>query len=101
MARAIIWHKVKDFDAWKTLYDADKPRRDAAGLTEISINRGKLDTCTSVNPNLNRGKLDSNTLMVEWETGDPGVMEKMMADPELKETMEKAGVMAMDYFVIQ
>ena len=86
MARAIIWHKVKDFDAWKTLYDADKPRRDAAGLTEISINRGKLD---------------SNTLMVEWETGDPGVMEKMMADPELKETMEKAGVMAMDYFVIQ
>ena len=85
MARAIIWHKVRDFDAWKTLYDADKPRRDAAGLTEISLNRGKLD---------------SNTLMVEWETGDPGVMEKMIADPELKETMEKAGVMAMDYFVI-
>ena len=85
MAKVILWHKVKDFDAWKTTYDGDKARRDGAGLKEVSLTRGKLDP---------------NSLVIEWETGNPGVMDQMFADPELKATMEKAGVMGMDYYVI-
>jgi hypothetical protein len=86
MSRIILWHKVKDFNAWKSTYDADKARRDKAGLHEKSLNRGKLDP---------------NTLTVEWETSNPGIMDEMAADVELKKIMEKAGVIGFDYYVIK
>ena len=85
MARVILWHKVKDFNAWKSKYDADVARRNAAGLKQVSLNRGKLDP---------------NTLTIEWTTDDPSIIEKMVGDPELKKIMEDAGVTAMDYYVI-
>ena len=84
MARIMIWHKLADFDAWKELYDGDVERRNSAGFTEISMTRGSLDP---------------NTLVIEYE-GDPAAFEQMLADPELKETMQKGGVEAMDYYKV-
>ena len=37
----LIRHKVKDFSKWKPGYDQDKPKRTAAGLTEVSLMRNK------------------------------------------------------------
>ncbi len=35
--RLFVKHKVKDYDAWKKVFDADKPNREAAGLTDRSL----------------------------------------------------------------
>lgn len=83
MAKILIWHKVKDFDTWKRGYDEDAPRRDGAGFKELGIHRGKID---------------SNSLVIELE-GDPGVMEQMISDPQLKEKMQESGVESMDYYM--
>jgi len=82
MARIVVWHKVKDFDAWKHGYDNDVPRRKAAGVKEVGIHRGKVDR---------------NSLLIEFEA-EPSAVDKMFADPGLKETMHEAGVEEFDYF---
>jgi hypothetical protein len=35
--RLMIMHKVKDYDAWKKVFDEDKPNRMAAGLTDRAL----------------------------------------------------------------
>jgi len=82
MSKVIIWHKVKDYDAWKKEYDDDLPRREAAGIKEVGIQRGKMN---------------GNLLLIEFE-GAPGSVEKMLADPGLKAKLETAGVEGFDYF---
>lgn len=48
--RVMITHKVKDWDAWKKVYDADKPNRMAAGLTDrlLAYNVGDNHQVTMV-----------------------------------------------------
>jgi hypothetical protein len=43
MAFVLIRHKVKDFNTWKTGYDAHQPKRTEAGLTEKHVLRGADD----------------------------------------------------------
>jgi hypothetical protein len=72
-----IIHEVKDFAAWKPVYDADAPNRAAAGLTDVLLGRD------SANPNL---------VGLIFGISDRAKAEAMMQSPKLRETMEHAGV---------
>ncbi|UCU95856.1 hypothetical protein [Hydrogenophaga taeniospiralis] len=39
----LVRHKVKDFTTWKVGYDAHRPARQAAGLTEKHVLRSSTD----------------------------------------------------------
>jgi hypothetical protein len=72
-----ILHEVKDFPVWKKAYDADAPRRTAAGLTEIHVLR-EHDT-----PNL---------VALMFEVSDVGRAKALATSPDLAATMKAAGV---------
>ncbi len=78
MSTIILSHDVKDFASWKPHYDADSARRKDAGFKELAVGT------QSDNP---------NKVFMIWE-GDPGVLDQMLQDPELKEKMEAAGVIS-------
>lgn len=79
MVTVIIQHEVKDFAAWKKVFDADEPNRSHAGFKTIGL-------YTSVkNP---------NDVTVILEAPDAGVVESMMNMPEMAETMKSAGVIS-------
>ena len=78
MARFYLTHPVESFDKWKPLFDDDKVNRTAAGLSDVGVYR-KVG--------------DENNLLIVLE-GDPDGMKKMLATPELAETMKEAGVLA-------
>ena len=84
MAIIILNHDVKDFAAWKPIYDADVDRRKNAGFREIAVGR-KSDNPQSV--------------YMIWE-GDPSVIDGMLKDPDLKEKMEEAGVISAPEFTV-
>ncbi len=85
MSQIFLTHKVKDFNAWKPFYDADKPRRQAAGLTELNVYR-EAD--------------DPNTVHILWESNNLDKFNAMVNDPGLAEAMEKAGVISKPSFVV-
>ncbi len=43
MARVFIRHSVSDYDEWRSAFDADKPSRAIAGLTDIAVLRDTAD----------------------------------------------------------
>jgi hypothetical protein len=85
MKTVILKHRVADYARWKPIYDADEPRRVSAGLREIKVGQ-KED--------------DSNLVYMIWETLDAARLRKMIEDPELLETMKKAGVIGEPEVVI-
>ena len=42
-ARVMVTHKIKDWDAWKKVFDADKANRINAGLTDRLLANGVGD----------------------------------------------------------
>lgn len=72
-----IKHKVADYAKWKPVFDADAANRKAAGLQDHVVARGLED---------------SNTVLVITYMDDVAKAKAMVADPKLKETMQKAGV---------
>lgn len=76
MGKIFLNHPVADYDAWRPVYDADAPRREAAGMTNIAVLRDVA------NPN--------SIWMVG--DGDPDKFNEMMQDPELAAAMQNAGV---------
>jgi len=79
VSRFYLSHKVKDFDVWKPLYDADEARRKGAGLSTVGVYR-QAD--------------DSSEVLIVMEGNDSQAMRDMLADPSLGELMKKAGVLA-------
>jgi hypothetical protein len=77
MKTVILKHRVTDYARWKSIYDADEPRRISAGLREIKVG-------------LKEG--DNNVVYMIWETLDTSRLRKMIEDPELGEVMKNAGV---------
>ena len=83
MARIFLTHKVKDYDQWREGYDADRERRQAAGLKEGG--------------HFHSGD-DRNSFLIVWDT-EVGVAEAndmvtgMLADESLAKLMEEAGVL--------
>jgi len=85
MKTVILSHRVKDFTAWKPVYDADTDRRTQAGLKEIAVGK---DTN------------DKQEVYMIYQTQDVDRAMKMMDDPDLAEAMQKAGVISKPKFII-
>jgi hypothetical protein len=77
MSIIIINSKVKDFKTWKSFFDGDRDRRSNAGLKEIYVTSNASDP---------------NNVYLVFETNDVAKAQQLMQSPELKEYMEKAGV---------
>ena len=77
MAHIFLQHDVADYDAWRPVFDADKPGREAAGATDVAVLRD------ADNPN-------SVWVVVE---ADPSIVEPMMSDPERGAAMQAGGVL--------
>src|SRR5947207_6502838 len=74
----IIHHKVKDYNAWRTVYDGHEKSRTSAGITN-----GKVF----------RRAEDPNDLMVLQDVADEGKARSWTASEDLKSAMQKAGVL--------
>jgi hypothetical protein len=73
----LVRHKVRDFNTWKAAFDADRPMRTETGLTETKLLRGAEDP---------------NEIILLMEVKDLNRAKAMMASPELRQTMQAAGV---------
>ena len=74
----LIRHKVRSFNEWKPAYDAHLPEREAAGMTES---------------HLLQGKDDPNEVIILFEADDLAKARVLMESEEIREVMQKAGVM--------
>src|SRR5580692_2386815 len=72
-----VVHECKDFTIWKTAYDADASKRNAAGLTEMHVLR------EHANPNL---------VAVMLGISDPARAKAFVSSPELASSMKAAGI---------
>jgi hypothetical protein len=77
MAFLLIRHRVKDFRAWKTGYDAHQPKRTEAGLTEKYLLRGADD---------------ANEVVLLFEAQDLDRAKVFAASADLREKMQEVGV---------
>ena len=73
----LVRHQVRDFPEWKRGYDAHLPKRVEAGLTEKYLLRGADDP---------------NQLVLMFEAQDLNRAKAFAESAELKETMQKVGV---------
>jgi hypothetical protein len=73
----LVRHKVTDFGEWKPVYDDHLPMRVAAGLTEKALLWGADDP---------------DEVVVLFEAEDLDRARAFVASADLKETMQKAGV---------
>lgn len=82
-SRVLITHKVKDWDAWKKVFDADKPNRMAAGLTDRALGH-------SVG--------DNHSVTIALVISDMKKADDFSKSPELKKKMEDGGVEGPQHF---
>jgi len=73
----IVRHRAQDYSAWKTIYDAHEPIRAAAGLTE---------------KHLLQDADDPNMVTLIFEAEDLKRAEEFSTSDDLREAMQKAGV---------
>ncbi len=74
---AMISHEVKDYDAWKLVFDEDATRRTEAGLVGYALHRDQAK------PNL-------VTIYAQGKTSEE--LDAFIASPELKAKMKSGGV---------
>lgn len=87
MATVVFNHKVRDFNTFKSVYDADKARRDNEGMKELALGR-RAD--------------DPETVYIIWEMADPSRIEAMVNSPELRQKMQEATVISEpEYFILK
>ncbi|MGE5335974.1 MAG: antibiotic biosynthesis monooxygenase [Nitrososphaerota archaeon] len=77
MATLVIHHKVRDYDAWKAVFDDNEPLRRDHGATEHRVYRDAGDP--------NRVVIHTDFPSLEAAKG-------FMGDAALKAAMERAGV---------
>jgi len=77
--RLAINHEVKDFDIWKVAFDNDESRRQEAGMSLIGM------ATSPENPNL---------VYMMFAVEDMDQAKAMLENPELKQVMDDAGVIA-------
>ncbi|WP_428420488.1 hypothetical protein [Methylibium sp.] len=73
----LIRHKVRDFKTWKAGYDAHRPKRTEAGLTEKYLLRGAEDP---------------NEVVALFEAQDPDRAKAFATSADLREKMQEVGV---------
>mgnify|MGYP001350207132 CR=1 FL=1 len=76
-SRLLVTHKVKDWDAWKKVFDADKPNRVAAGLSDRALGY-------SVG--------DNHMVTMALAISNMKKADEFSKSPELKKKMEEGGV---------
>jgi len=72
-----VLHECTDFNRWKPIFDADAPNRKAAGLTDLFLLR------QTDKPNL---------IALVMSVSDRAKAQAMAASPQLRDTMQKAGI---------
>ena len=77
MPYILIRHKVADFSKWKPAYEWHLPARQEAGLKEL---------------HLLRNADDPNEVILLFEAEDLQRAKDFAAAPDLRETMQRAGV---------
>jgi hypothetical protein len=77
MAILVIHHRVRDFDAWKPVYDEYEPARREHGAMWARVYR-TLD--------------DPNDVVVAMEMPGPDEAKAFLSDPTLRQAMQRAGV---------
>ena len=73
----LIRHKVRDFDTWKAGYDAHRPKRTEAGLSEKQLLRNADD---------------GNEVVLLFEAKDLKLAQAFASSADLRETMQAVGV---------
>jgi hypothetical protein len=76
---AVITHDVKDYKTWRPFFDTDAVSRKASGLEDIMVGKG------SDKP---------NSIVIMLRVGDLEKAKQFVADPRLKNVMEKGGVVS-------
>ena len=79
MPKVVLSHKVKDYDSWRPLFDADIERRKKTGMR---------------NEQVYRSHNDPNHLYISADIDDPSILHDMMNDPDLAKKMEEGGVIS-------
>ncbi|MEO7775860.1 MAG: hypothetical protein ABIT36_03355 [Steroidobacteraceae bacterium] len=74
---ATVVHECTDYAAWKKVYDADRPRREAAGLTEVHVLR-----------DVHKPKL----IALMFTVDDLSRAKELMNSAGLKQAMTAAGI---------
>jgi hypothetical protein len=77
MALVIVRHKVKDFAAWKRVFNAHAPARGTAGLS---------------NTRLYRSVDDPSEVVILFDTDDIAKAQQFVDSADLKSAMTAAGV---------
>jgi hypothetical protein len=78
MGLIIVRHRVKDFATWKKAFDAHANAQKSAGLT---------------NPRVFRSADDRNETVILFDAQDLVKARQFASSPDLKSTMQAAGVM--------
>ena len=73
-------HRVKDYDVWRTYFDADDAARVSIGTTCVSVLRSTAN---------------ANNISLVFDVEDINVFMNFMQAPERGEIMQKAGVLEM------
>ncbi len=73
----LVRHKVRDFKAWKAGYDEHRPKRDAAGLSEM---------------HLLHNSEDPNEVIALFSANNLDDARAFATSEDLRETMQKVGV---------
>jgi quinol monooxygenase YgiN len=74
---AVIQHRVKDYEAWRKVYDGFADVQNAGGVTHESVHRAKDDP---------------NNLLVIHGFANVAEAETFLAGSELRDAMQRAGV---------
>ena len=77
MGLMVLHHRVKDFGAWKRLFDEHAPVREAAGLTD-----GRVYQTAD----------DPNDVVILLDMADVGKAKAFANSEDLKAAMQRAGV---------
>ena len=74
---AVFTHPVRDYAAWRKVFDAAAPMQKAMGIIGVEVFQDPKDP---------------NKVIVVDRYPDMATLEKYLANPDLKEAMTKAGV---------
>ena len=77
MAMIVVLHRVRDYEAWRRVYDEAEPLQKAGGVTAESVYRAKDDP---------------NNVLVLHSFGTMAEADAFVASPELREAMQRGGV---------
>lgn len=79
MAKLIVQHPVADYDAWRVVFDEHGTSRREHGCTSERVYRATDDA-------------NSTLIIMDYPSVD--AIEGFLADPSLREAMDRAGVTA-------